>query len=537
MRLPSWDEFTTSFSNFDIKINEKISNFKDNHQLLDQAIKESIRYLPPPFNGIAENLYDRFEGDPTDKIKEVREILSTIFEQGQENYEKTAIRLDDILMAIKDVKKIISNNSAVDEMRIILTHSTTRIEDEVKKLKEIFNIKTDKIHEDILKNQLFLKEIVQKLGTGKDAIPFDEKVIPEKQRQTMKQLFLENEKLRSQLNIPEEVIREDLLKELSVSFFHAKDYELSLKLVEKVLSFKPDDLTALANKASILVIQKQYREGLKLAEQVLKRDQNYLSALVNKGIALRNLFRLEEAIQIYDKAIKIKPDHDVILSSKGVTLAYQGKYSEALIQYEKAIKINPNNPYIWSNKSMSLYNLNRIQEAFDCIKKALEIDPYFLEALGNKAFLFEKTGKKEKAVEIYHKILEINPNHIDALNNLGVVYLDNKDYTKALEYFERALEVFPEFLPAMCGKSVVLFSNDEVEKAEKIIDEVLKIHPNSEEGLFNKASILMKKSQFVGVKRFLRKLVSINPSWKEKIISYSLFSGLFTDPEFVKLLK
>ena len=178
MRFPSWEEFTEGLSNFEKSIDEKILTLKEDHPLLNKAILESMKFLPSPFNQIAENFYNRFEKNPEENIHEVKEILSKIIDRGQIHYEKIAIQLDGIFFEITDLKKLISNNPAIDNISKILTSSSTKIETEIHQLSKPLDVKINIVHQDVLKNQTMLKEIFEKLKIEKTVTPLDNKIIP-----------------------------------------------------------------------------------------------------------------------------------------------------------------------------------------------------------------------------------------------------------------------------------------------------------------------------------------------------------------------
>jgi len=120
MRFPSWSEFIASVSNIEKEITEKVQEFKQNHPLLDKAIKSSISYLPPPFNGIAQQIYDTFEGDPENKSQAILNYFKYLQNQGEVHYNEITKRLDTILVKIDDLSLVAAKESTVQNMREIL---------------------------------------------------------------------------------------------------------------------------------------------------------------------------------------------------------------------------------------------------------------------------------------------------------------------------------------------------------------------------------------------------------------------------------
>jgi Short C-terminal domain len=55
MKLPTWSEFTTKLCQIEKDIDQKVRDFKNDHPILDKAIKTSIFFFPSPFDSIARN--------------------------------------------------------------------------------------------------------------------------------------------------------------------------------------------------------------------------------------------------------------------------------------------------------------------------------------------------------------------------------------------------------------------------------------------------------------------------------------------------
>lgn len=100
MLFPSWDEFILTVSKFQHEINnvinKRITNFKDNHPLSDKSIKTAIRFLPSPFDAIAETIYETSNGSEEERIGKVKEYFDDIQRLGKEHYHKVKSQLDDI---------------------------------------------------------------------------------------------------------------------------------------------------------------------------------------------------------------------------------------------------------------------------------------------------------------------------------------------------------------------------------------------------------------------------------------------------------
>jgi len=136
MRLPSWNEFVTQLSVFEKKVINTLDEFKEDHPLLDKAIKQGvIPILPPPFNAIADSIYSISQGSPEDKSKEVVQYFSYLKNRGQRQYEQIASRLDSILYEVEDLKQITAKESTVEQIQEILISHGKSTEKKIENLK------------------------------------------------------------------------------------------------------------------------------------------------------------------------------------------------------------------------------------------------------------------------------------------------------------------------------------------------------------------------------------------------------------------
>jgi hypothetical protein len=110
MRLPSWRELYEKEREWEKRIeqeiNEKVGRAAKDHPLFDKIFSSSLFLLPPPFNAIAQNIYDKAKGSGSDPLNEVRKYFEKIEEEGQEHYEIVANKLDSTLIGIQDLENV-----------------------------------------------------------------------------------------------------------------------------------------------------------------------------------------------------------------------------------------------------------------------------------------------------------------------------------------------------------------------------------------------------------------------------------------------
>lgn len=152
MQFPSWREFTKNLSELEKKVNEKITEFKDNHPLLDKAIQKIIPMLPPPFDKIAEQIYSSFEGTVQEKSDAVLNYFKYLQSQGENHYNKIASQLNSILINLDDIKLNKAKESTLQQIQeILISNGNTTIQklDLLRNQIVLITGKLDKMQSDI----------------------------------------------------------------------------------------------------------------------------------------------------------------------------------------------------------------------------------------------------------------------------------------------------------------------------------------------------------------------------------------------------
>src|SRR5690348_17121870 len=106
MHFPPWREFTEKLEIFEKNLTEKINAFKDDHPLLDNAIKGLIQILPPPMNSIADKIYNNFDGSEKEKSKVVLSYLRHLETLGEKHYNQISTKMNQLLVEITDMRTV-----------------------------------------------------------------------------------------------------------------------------------------------------------------------------------------------------------------------------------------------------------------------------------------------------------------------------------------------------------------------------------------------------------------------------------------------
>ncbi len=110
MPSPSWSEFKEKTGKFEKFLDEKkeyvrrnIQGFKDKHQTVDEIITTGVKFLPSPFDKIAEAVYKGSDGSDEQRLDKVKKYFEEIKRQGEGHY-------NEILENIRKNHEVLKNN-------------------------------------------------------------------------------------------------------------------------------------------------------------------------------------------------------------------------------------------------------------------------------------------------------------------------------------------------------------------------------------------------------------------------------------------
>jgi tetratricopeptide (TPR) repeat protein len=193
-------------------------------------------------------------------------------------------------------------------------------------------------------------------------------------------------------------------------------YDASLKVLNKALSLKPDDIGVSLNYGMILVGIKKYKEGENVFRRILTihpEEQYFHSFLALTQYYQDNISGAANEIQLGLKSEVYRPFSHAVL---GMIYAKQGKLDDSLGEVEIEVK-----PYVGNNGSLAsavaaIYALlKRDGQAVQWIEKAMQFgyheypwvmnDPNFKNLRDDDRFvqLMEKMKENwKKNMELYN---------------------------------------------------------------------------------------------------------------------------------------
>jgi tetratricopeptide (TPR) repeat protein len=86
-----------------------------------------------------------------------------------------------------------------------------------------------------------------------------------------------------------------------------KDYDLAIKLLDAIVTLKPDYTEGWNRRATVYYLMKDYGHALADIRQVLAREPRHFGALSGLGLILQEIGDDKDALEAYRQALKIDP--------------------------------------------------------------------------------------------------------------------------------------------------------------------------------------------------------------------------------------
>jgi tetratricopeptide (TPR) repeat protein len=86
-----------------------------------------------------------------------------------------------------------------------------------------------------------------------------------------------------------------------------KDYDLAIKLLDAIVTIKPDYVEAWNRRATLRYIKHEYGPALADLREVLTREPRHFGALAGLGLILQDIGDDRHALEAYQAALAIDP--------------------------------------------------------------------------------------------------------------------------------------------------------------------------------------------------------------------------------------
>lgn len=141
MEYPSWKELIKMEKLFgqevDGQLTKKVKGLSNGHQIAAIAFKTSLHVLPPPFDAMAESIYESVDGYDKEKLSEVKKFLHTIKRQGKDRYNELAPKLGRITCDIINLKNETARQSTLLYVTDIIISKADTMDQKIHKITKI----------------------------------------------------------------------------------------------------------------------------------------------------------------------------------------------------------------------------------------------------------------------------------------------------------------------------------------------------------------------------------------------------------------
>lgn len=147
MEFPTWSKFKKSLEHFEKKLSDiettvsgNIVEFKERHPFVAQFIEECIPILPPPFDKIADRVWNVSEGTEEDRADAVLEYLKTIEFQGEKHYQTIINSLEKLDLDLDKIEKEMAREETVKRLQTIMLSVGTDVEQQIHDLERTISM-------------------------------------------------------------------------------------------------------------------------------------------------------------------------------------------------------------------------------------------------------------------------------------------------------------------------------------------------------------------------------------------------------------
>ena len=223
----------------------------------------------------------------------------------------------------------------------------------------------------------------------------------------------------------------------------------SSSLSERVLSFSPEDSTALYYKA----LGEAKAGGASVALDVMRsaREDGEPDAVqfYLKGRMALAAGETGEAEEDFTKALALRPDYDDGYVGMAFVSFVKGEETKGAFYLEKALSMNRANSE--ALLILSKYYLTKAQAAvaLATIKKAERIYPYNYEVLTGAGDIYAATGNMRESARYYLKASRFYPERPEAYFSLARIFLASGDPHEALNWAQKSVKADPQYTPAI----------------------------------------------------------------------------------------
>ncbi len=220
-----------------------------------------------------------------------------------------------------------------------------------------------------------------------------------------------------------------------------KDTDQALRLYDKILSLRPEDIQTLMVTGHLCVSLKRFDDALGYYNRVLDIEpwngeaQQFVDRLMAQGAVsdatadpetvyqrcqeLVSRGQVEQAIAGLEVLISRHPDYALAHNDLGVLYFQQGDKERCLQSYERAVSHDPVNTNYQKNLAdFYLVEQGEVEKALEIYLAVLNDNPEDIDALMVAGHICAALGKGDSAKVFYDRVLDVEPWNLEASERL-----------------------------------------------------------------------------------------------------------------------
>jgi len=219
------------------------------------------------------------------------------------------------------------------------------------------------------------------------------------------------------------------------------DTDRVLKLYDKILSFRPEDIQALMVTGHLCVSLKRFDDALGYYNRVLDIEpwneevQQFVDRLIGQGavsgtdgdpetayqrcLDQASRGQVDKAVTGLESLVAAHPDFALAHNDLGVLYYQRGDKGRCLQSYERAVSLDPKNANFQKNLAdLYLAEHGNVEKALELYLSVLHENPEDIDALMVAGHICAAMGKTESAKAFYDRVLDVEPWNLEASDRL-----------------------------------------------------------------------------------------------------------------------
>jgi len=334
--------------------------------------------------------------------------------------------------------------------------------------------------------------------------------------------------------------------EPAVAAREAGHYSAAITWLDEWLAAHPEDVSALALLAQVLLLNKQESRATSvlaqaqtlapehpavqrnLARLALKRNQPGAAleatqhALLNDpnnpeswlihAVALGANLRDTDALPLIERTLQALPDYAEAWANRALIRLRAKDKAGALADIEKALALKPHLAQCWQIAASLQYEARNLPGAIDAMQRALELEPGnvgFMVSLGE---FLRQNYQSDAAIAMLEHATSIAPNHSAAWTNLGTALHGAGHLEKARHAYETALRLKPDQAEVAHNLGAMAKDAESWDAALKYFEQALAYSPNHVQFLASKGlALLSLRRPPEEVEKVAQKIFAVEP--------------------------